>query len=99
MVVGGFASVKKVKTTNELLRKLHSGKSPLVLIKNDDAVAVVQDIEDYKATLRTLEFFSKVARGERELREGKGIEHEKVFDDIDAMIASHQARNGKRKKT
>ncbi len=91
MVGDNIVNVKKFKTTNELLKKLNRTQSPLILTKNDDAVAVVQDIEHYSSLMDALNFLKLMVQGEKEFQEGKGRDQEEVFDNL---IRTLEARRG-----
>ena len=63
----------------ELIRDLHKSGEPIIITQNGEAKAVLQDIESYEKTLKTLALLRIVARGERKYREGKVKPAAEVF--------------------
>jgi PHD/YefM family antitoxin component YafN of YafNO toxin-antitoxin module len=61
---------------DELLKRLATTQAPMVLMKNDTAVAVVQDFEQYKKLTDAVLFLKLVVQGEKEYQEGKGADQE-----------------------
>jgi PHD/YefM family antitoxin component YafN of YafNO toxin-antitoxin module len=79
---------KFVANANELLDNLSSTHSPLILTKDDSAVAVIQNVHDYKKLLNALFMLKLMVQGEKEIQNGQGIGQDKVFAEIDRILES-----------
>jgi prevent-host-death family protein len=56
---------------SELLRRLQKEREPLVITRNGEAAAVIQDVASYEETQETLALLKILALGNRQLAEGK----------------------------
>ncbi len=70
------------KNTSSYIEELHSKKRTLVLTQNGHSAAVVIDPETFERMRYERELFAAVARGEKDMEEGKLIPHEKVVKDL-----------------
>ena len=64
------------------LNTITTTHSPLILVKNDTPVTVVQDIQEYQKPSDALCMLKLIAQGEKEIQEGKGRKQADVFADI-----------------
>jgi prevent-host-death family protein len=55
----------------EVLRRLAEQREPLVITRNGEAKAVLQDVASYEATQETLALLKILALGNRDIEEGK----------------------------
>ncbi len=70
------------KKTSSYLEEIQSKDRLVVLTQNGHSAAVVLSPEAFERVQYERDLFAAIARGEREIEEGKGILHEKVFDDL-----------------
>ncbi len=70
-----------------VLKRLKSGKRPLVITQRGRATAVIISVEAYERSERERELLRLLARGEREMAKGKGYSLESVLAEADALIA------------
>ncbi len=83
MEIDEIVSLRKFKAdTKKYVKRLRERQSPIVLTENDDAVAVVQSVEDYKRLLEAVAFLKLMAPAERDIQEGRLSENEEVFDRV-----------------
>lgn len=73
---GATALVKRVSTTRE----------PLFITQRGRASAVMLSIEEYEHTQNELELLRLLARGEKEIENGKGYELHTVLDEADSLL-------------
>ncbi len=72
----------------ELLDDLKETHTPLILMKDEAPVAVVQGMDDYRKFLDALYMLKLMVQGEKEIQEGKGREQTEVFADIERLLES-----------
>ena len=68
-------------------RKTHQ---PVVITQRGRAAAVMVSIDEYERAQTEREILLLLARGERDIASGEGIELDSVLAEADALIASHQ---------
>lgn len=78
------------KKTSSYLQEIRSKKRMIVLTQNGHSAAVVIDPETFERMRYERELFAAIARGEKDLEEGRVIPHEKVMKDLLKMIKSLQ---------
>ena len=61
--------------TAALLNQVRRTKRPLLLTVNGRSRAVLMDVEDYERLAYERDLFRAMARGEKEIEEGLGVEH------------------------
>lgn len=74
-----------------VLKRLRSGKQPLIITQRGRATAVIMGIEAYMRSERERELLRLLARGEREIAKGKGYSLDSVMADADALLAEEEA--------
>ena len=67
-------TVLKTKSAELILRARESGQ-PIFITQNGKATAVLQDVASYERTRKALLLLKFVAKGDQELRDGRGITH------------------------
>ncbi len=67
-------TVLKTKSA-ELIRQARDTRQPIVITQNGKPTAVLQDVESFQRQRQALLMLKYLARGDRELREGKGESH------------------------
>ena len=76
-------TVLKTKSA-ELIRRARESQQPIVITQNGKATAVLQDVESFQKQRKALLLLKYLARGDRELSDGKGVSHARAkrhFDD------------------
>ena len=66
----------------EIIRNIHERGEPLIITQNGEAKAVLQDIGEYERMQETLALLKILARGEKQIDEGRGRPAAKVLKDI-----------------
>jgi prevent-host-death family protein len=69
------------------LRKVRSSKQPLVITQRGRATAVMLSIEAFEQAEHERQLLRLLARGEREIAEGRGYNLEAVLREADALLA------------
>ena len=78
------------RDTNAILRRVRSSKRPLVITQRGRSTAVLLSITAYDKAEHELELLRLLARGEKEIAEGVGVDLDTVLADADAMLATKQ---------
>ena len=69
------------------LRRVNRSKQPLVVTQRGRAAAVLIGIETYQRAERERTILKLLARGEREIRAGRGTDLEDVLAEADDMLS------------
>jgi prevent-host-death family protein len=68
--------VTSLKTKSaELIRKMRRSGEPIIITQNGKPTAVLQDVESFQRQRDALLLLKLLAKGDQELRAGKGIAH------------------------
>lgn len=67
----------------EVLAQINRTRRPMVITQNGKARAVLQDVESYEETRRTLGLMKLLAQGEQEIEQGKVVAQDDLFARID----------------
>ena len=68
--------VTSLKTKSaELIRKTRRSGEPIIITQNGKPTAVLQDVESFQRQREALLLLKLLAKGDQELRGGKGIAH------------------------
>ncbi|MDZ7262376.1 MAG: type II toxin-antitoxin system Phd/YefM family antitoxin [candidate division KSB1 bacterium] len=59
------------KNTTELLEKIKETRRPVIITRNGEAAAVLQDVESFETTRQALLMLKLVAQGEANIAKGK----------------------------
>ncbi len=68
------------------LARIRGSKEPLFITQRGRAAAVVLSIEAYERSEAEREILRALARGEKEIAEGKGFDLASVLRDADALL-------------
>jgi prevent-host-death family protein len=66
----------------EVLEQLAETHEPMIITQNGEAKAVIQDIASYEKTQETLALLKILARGQRQVEEGKVTPIENVIANL-----------------
>lgn len=62
----------------EILKRVAQSGTPVLVTQKGHSVVLIVDVEAFQRQQRKLEILEKIAAGERELLEGRGIPHAEV---------------------
>ena len=82
-------TVFKTKSAKLIKRACESGQ-PIIITQNGKATAVIQDIGTFQRQRKALLLLKFLARGDRELREGKGVSHQKALRHFENQLRKLQ---------
>lgn len=83
---------KFIANANELLDSLSSSNNNIILTKNDSAVAVIQNVNEYRKLQNAIYMLKLMVQGEKEIQSGEGIEQRDLFSEIDRILESKLGR-------
>jgi prevent-host-death family protein len=69
-----------------ILGRVRKTQQPVIITQRGRAAAVLLSVEAYEKTERELEILKRLARGEKELRSGKGHDLDDVMADAKALL-------------
>jgi len=69
------------------LRRLRTSRQPLVVTQRGRATAVMVSVEMYERAERERQILRLLARGEREIRAGRGHDLDAVLAEADELLA------------
>ena len=69
------------------LRRLRTSQQPLVVTQRGRAAAVMVSVEAYERAERERQILRILARGEREIRAGRGHDLDEVLAEADELLA------------
>lgn len=72
----------------ELLDRIRDSREPVVVTQRGRAAAVLLSVEEHERRERNLEILQLLARGEREIAEGRGHDLDDVLAEADRMLAA-----------
>lgn len=75
---------------DEVLAQIAQTRRPVVLTQNGEPKGVLQDVESYERTCRAIALLKLVAQGEEDVRAGRTIPQEKVFEQFRQDMADEQ---------
>ena len=70
----------------EVLGRVRKSRQPVFITQRGRATAVLMSVESYERTERELEILKRIARGEREVRAGKGHDLDAVLAEADELL-------------
>lgn len=73
-----------------IVKHLSSTREPVFITQRGRASAVMVSIEEYEHTQHELEILRLLARGEKEIEAGKGLELDAVLAEADALLSETQ---------
>ena len=69
-----------------LLARVRKSRKPVVITQRGRAAAVIVSVEAYEAAEREREILRRIARGEREVKAGRGQDLASVMADADELL-------------
>ncbi|MBI5478689.1 MAG: type II toxin-antitoxin system Phd/YefM family antitoxin [Deltaproteobacteria bacterium] len=69
-----------------VLKRLRTSAGPLVITQRGRPTAVMLDLGEYERAEREREILRALARGEREIATGRGLDLDDVLRDADALL-------------
>lgn len=76
----------------ELLKYINETHRPIIITQNGEAKAVLQDPESYESMRKALSLLKLVSMSEEEVRQGKVIDNESVFNSIEKKLKNHEKK-------
>jgi len=70
----------------EVLDRVRKSRQPVIITQRGRATAVLMSVESYEQSERELEILKRIARGEKELRSGKGHDLKDVMADAEQLL-------------
>ena len=71
-----------------VLRRLQSSREPLVITQRGRATAILMSVDAFERRENERELLELLARGEREISEGRGVSLQAVLADADKILSS-----------
>lgn len=71
-----------------VLKRIRSSREPLVITQRGRAAAVMVSVEAYERAEQERQILMLLARGEKEIAEGKGYDLDEVLAEADSILAS-----------
>jgi prevent-host-death family protein len=71
-----------------VLKRLQASREPLVITQRGRAAAVLLSIDVYERIEQERKLLQLLARGEKEIRDGKGSDLDAVLAEADALLAA-----------
>lgn len=69
------------------LKRVRATRQPLVITQRGRAAAVMISVEEYERAEHERQILQLLARGEREIRTGKGHDLDDVLGEVDRLLA------------
>jgi len=70
-----------------ILKRMAASHDPLFITQRGRATAVLVSMQDYEQAQRELEILRLLARGEKEIEAGSGVDLKTVLAEADALLA------------
>jgi len=93
-----MAKVPKIVPVSDLrrdaaavLKRLQSAEAPLVITQRGRATAVLVSLKAYEKSQDELELLRLLARGEKEIAQGKGYSLESVMKEAEFLLAEKES--------
>jgi len=77
-----------INDPDKLVKILKTTNRPFILTKDDAAVAVIQDVDQYRKLLKALHLLKLTAQGEKDIQNGKKVEQAQVFEELNSLLES-----------
>lgn len=61
--------------TKQILERVKRTGAPILVTQNGHSAVLIVDVESYQAQQKRLYLLEEIAKGEREILQGKGISH------------------------
>ena len=69
-----------------IVKRVAKSREPLIITQRGRAAAVMVSVEDYEHSRHELEILRLLARGEKEIKKGKGYDLGTVLSDADELL-------------
>ena len=69
-----------------IVKRVAKSREPLIITQRGRAAAVMVSVEDYEHSRHELEILRLLARGETEIKKGKGYDLDTVLSDADELL-------------
>lgn len=87
-------SVDYLKThSDEILDLVNKNQETIIITKNDEAKAVIQDISSYEEFRKAFFLLKLLSRGEKDYQEGRVISHKELKKQMDDKLKNLQNVN------
>jgi prevent-host-death family protein len=73
--------------TADILKQINDTHRPIVITQNGEPRGVLQDPESYDNMRKAIGLLKLISQGEEDIKKGNGIPQDRVFKDIDKMLA------------
>lgn len=84
-------SVSYLKThAADILKQINDTRRPIIITQNGEAKAVLQDPESYDNMRRAIGLLKLISQGEEDINQGNVKTQDRVFKDIDKMLAKRE---------
>ena len=70
----------------DVLGRVRRTRQPVIITQRGRAAAVLMSVESYEKTERELAILKRIARGEKEVRAGKGHDLDDVMAEADELL-------------
>jgi len=74
----------------DILKHINDTRRPVVITQNGEPRAVLQDPESYDNMRKAIGLLKLISQGEEDIKNGKTKSQERVFQDIDKMLATQE---------
>lgn len=72
----------------DILKQINDTHRPVVITQNGEPRAVLQDPENYDNMRKAIGLLKLISQGEEDIRQGRTKNQERVFKDMENMLAS-----------
>ena len=69
-----------------IVKRVATSREPLIITQRGRAAAVLVSVEDYEHSRHELELLRLLAKGEKEIKKGKGYDLDTVLADADRLL-------------
>jgi len=75
------------RDSSAVLKRIRTSREPIIITQRGRAAAVMVSVEEYERAENERQILLLLARGEKEIAQGKGHELEDVLADADRLLA------------
>lgn len=72
--------------TADTMKQVNATQRPIFVTQNGEAKAVIMDTESYEKLIKAVGLFKLVAQGEKDILNGKYVEQDKAFEEVEQML-------------
>ncbi len=81
------------KNLDKLLNQIRETRNPVIITRNGEAIAVLQDIQSYETTRQALLMLKLMAQGEDDIKKGRILSHDEVMAKIGKRLNEGKSIN------